>query len=424
MRLINVQSLLDFEEKDIIPQTKVVQNFSDESIGDTQYATISHCWCKTLGEELQFKEMDQLAGHDASKLRRRFGYKKIVESCLKARDDELEWLWVDPCCVAKVNIIELSEAINSMYRWFENSARCYAYLHDVDGSSLPIEADTRRFPDTNGWPAWFSCSWALPQLIAPKNVEFFNRNWDRIGEKEDLASTLARITQIPEDILAYGLPHPDDPCRPSVAQIMSWAADREGNQVEDRTYAITGLFGVHTPVKYGEKKGAFHHLQVSILKEYNDHSIFAWSSNRTLGFGSVLADDPNDFRDCGDLLRLDPLVAFVKECPDAETEIEDHETFQVTPGKGIEIWLPAVGWSSFSSHVQVKLACCREFGNGELITLDLAAVSSTDNTSFVREFEDIAPLPDQPRFQKLSLDLRDVRHIESYGSLKTSSSKV
>ncbi|KAG6326899.1 hypothetical protein ID866_12191 [Astraeus odoratus] len=169
---------------------------------------------------------------------------------------------------------------------------------------------------------------------------------------------------------------------------MSWAADRKGSQLEDRAYALAGLFGVYIAVKYEEEERASNRLQVAILKEYNDHSIFAWSPRQRTGHGSVLANYPSDFRDCNDLLRQDPSAAFINVCLDAKTNIEDHESFQVTSEKGIEIWLPVTGCFSIQKyHIQAKLACCRESGNGEPITLNLVAVSSTDDSLFFREFD-------------------------------------
>jgi hypothetical protein len=51
------------------------------------------------------------------------------------------------CCIDKTSTAELSEAINSMFRWYREAHVCYAYLTDV------VEADqldgSRWF--TRGW---------------------------------------------------------------------------------------------------------------------------------------------------------------------------------------------------------------------------------------------------------------------------------
>ena len=83
---------------------------------------------------------------------------------------------------------ELSEAINSMYRWYENAQVCYAYLHDVLDLSFPVARNNERY--ATSWPEWFSRGCTLQEMIAPSNVQFFNKTWQHIGDKR----TLARIS--------------------------------------------------------------------------------------------------------------------------------------------------------------------------------------------------------------------------------------
>ena len=165
---------------------------------------------------------------------------------------------MDTCCIDKRSSAELSEAINSMYRWYENAQVCYAYLHDVLDSSFPVACNNERY--ANGWPEWFLRGWMLQEMIAPSNVQFFNTTWQAIGDKRMLASTLKEITGVPEHVLKDGL-YGDRPC---VAQIMSWAANRMTTRVEDRAYSLMGLLDVNMPMLYGEGKKAFHRLQLEM----------------------------------------------------------------------------------------------------------------------------------------------------------------
>ena len=113
-------------------------------------------------------------------------------------------------------------------------------------------------------------------MIAPRNLHFFNKDWKSIGDKQSLAGTLGWITEVPEHILADGL----DGNRPCVAQIISWAANRTTTRVEDcRAYSLMGLLDVNMPMLYGERKKAFHCLQLEIIRSSNDQSIFAWGFN-------------------------------------------------------------------------------------------------------------------------------------------------
>ena len=255
--------------------TKVLEFYADER--KTEYAILSHRWQE--GREVGYEEMVRLAETDQKEreeIRERAGYQKILQSCKQAKKDGYRWLWIDTCCIDKRSSAELSEAINSMYRWYENSTVCYAYLHDVDGSSFPTEPDTTRYPTSNGWPEWFSRGWTLQEMIAPSDVWFFNKDWKPINNKKVLGHTLARITRVPERILTDGL----SSNRPCVAQIMSWAADRTTSRDEDRAYSLLGLLDVNMPMLYGEGKKAFRRLQLEIIRMSNDQSIFAWGCGR------------------------------------------------------------------------------------------------------------------------------------------------
>ena len=402
MRLINVKAFLDFGSEDDHGNT-VLKCFNDEELRGIRYAIMSHCWCAagSVGE-MQFRELDEATFETVRDLRNRPGYQKIVESCLLTHKEGLEWLWVDTCCIMRESETELSEAVNSMYQWYRNSEICFAYLHDVK-FPLPPEPNTEMFPTSSSLPQWFSCSWTLQELLGARVIRFFDQDWHLIGDKDKLAPKLADITGIPADILTNGLPHPDDPCRPSAAQIMSWAADRKATTREDRAYALMGIFEVHMPTKYGEHERAFYRLQVSIMKEYNDHSIFAWFGKSRPGI--ILADDPSYFRGSADVVKLDPCDAFIRECPGANEYVEDHEFFEVTK-EGVEIWLPIILGHDASSQpcVQAKLACCRD-KTEELITLNL--LSGLPNTLYFRGFGTFYPESKDLTFEKLCLALGD-----------------
>ena len=175
-----------------------------------------------------------------------------------------------------------------MYRWYENAKVCYAYLHDVPDPWFPTTSDHGRYYDFLGRPEWFSRGWTLQELIAPDNVQFFNKDWQCIGDKRTLAPTLQNITGVPEHILVDGL-HGNRPC---VAQIMSWAGRRKTTRVEDRAYSLMGLLGVNMSMLYGEGKKAFHRLQLEIIRASNDQSILAWYCWQR---GSIFAGDPSFF---------------------------------------------------------------------------------------------------------------------------------
>jgi hypothetical protein len=112
--------------------------FSGDNI--PQYAILSHRW-----GEGEVTLADLMDGTGKSKA----GYGKIRFCGEQARVDRLQYFWVDTCCIDKSNSVELAEAINSMFRWYQDAAKCYVYLPDV--SRKPLDTDKFNEP----WEAKF-----------------------------------------------------------------------------------------------------------------------------------------------------------------------------------------------------------------------------------------------------------------------------
>ena len=333
-------------------RTRVLEFHDDET---TEYTILSHRWINPT--EVDYEEMVNLAKmnvEDRNEIRRRRGYKKILDTCAQTRRDGYEWMWVDTCCIDKRSSAELSEAINSMYRWYANSRVCYVYLHDVH-DSFPTRMDNKEYYKSDGWPEWFSRGWTLQEMIAPSNVQFFNTNWTCIGDKHALARTLAEITRVPEHILKEGL----DGNRPCVAQIFSWASRRKTSRVEDRAYSLMGLLDVNIPMLYGEGKKAFHRLQLEIIRTSNDQSIFAWTSNPFGGrTSSVLADNPSFFQNCSEieLMDHDEFIQFVRDKILEELSQDSFGVFPTTD-RGIHIWMLLSSYRGSDSLFRAYLPC-------------------------------------------------------------------
>lgn len=110
----------------------------------------------------------------------------------------------DTICIDKTSSAELSEAINSMYRWYQESVVCYAYLDDVSSSDAlnPCSGRESEFSRSR----WFTRGWALQELIAPPVVVFLDQKWQEIGTKSSLQGAISAITGIPTSILLRGGP--------------------------------------------------------------------------------------------------------------------------------------------------------------------------------------------------------------------------
>ena len=243
------------------------------------YAILSHTWKQ---EEILLADIRD--GTAASKK----GYAKLIGCCKKAAEHGFDWVWIDTCCIDKTSSAELSEAINSMYAWYESSTTCLAYLQDVSVSQGGGKHYIRQFTRSR----WFERGWTLQELLAPHNVEFYTCEWEEIGSKTSLSGRLAIKTKIPKEIL-YGADISDY----NVAQRMSWASTRRTTRVEDMAYCLMGLFKVNMPLLYGEGQKAFYRLQEQIMKQQEDYTIFAWKSPNLMEamLRGALASSPKEF---------------------------------------------------------------------------------------------------------------------------------
>ena len=108
--------------------------------------------------------------------------------------------------------MELSEAINSTYTWYEAADVCYAYLCDV------LDDDNPFAPDSSfSRSVWHTRGWTLQELLAPQRVVFLSTSWCFIGTKDALAIPLVHCTGINFDALLW----PKKAAVKSVAQRMS-----------------------------------------------------------------------------------------------------------------------------------------------------------------------------------------------------------
>lgn len=148
---------------------------------------------------------------------------------------------------------------------------------------------------------WFNRGWTLQELIAPQNVIFYNKRWVEIGTRETRRDIIGKITGIDRHFFTHGVLS-----RYSIAQKMSWAANRVTTRIEDQAYCLLGLFGVNMPLLYGEGEMAFIRLQEEIMRRTNDQSIFAWFEPTTRRRTGFLASSPVCFANSGSVTVYQP----------------------------------------------------------------------------------------------------------------------
>ena len=273
-----------------------------ESNDIPRYAILSHTWGSD-NEELNFHDICNAGGiyrreidrktrevhhkpiasrtmatsereHSIAVAKTKAAHSKLQFCGDKATRDDISYFWIDSCSINKDSSAGLSEALNSMFRWYQQAAKCYVYLSDfsADGHDLAIMTPEEWW---SGWMAsfrsfkWFTRGWVrthktlhshydprvnvmqtVQELVAPKTVEFFTKDGHLIGTKDSLNALLSDITSIPVDALVgrrlldqFG-----------VQERLSWAAGRRTKREEDSAYSLLGLFGIFMPPIYGEGK--------------------------------------------------------------------------------------------------------------------------------------------------------------------------
>lgn len=317
---------------------------SDSSYETPSYAILSHRW---VGREVVFGDFntvskDQLRGvPKANPLPKNTGdienvgdgseasIYKIAGACaqVRQRTPGIRHLWIDTVCINKDDLRELSTALNSMFKWYHNAAICYVYLYDVTWN----EADSdQQFLKSK----WFTRGWTLQELLAPKNIEFYDRDWRYIGTKESLMNQIVEATGIAKEHLL------GDFRTASIAQKMSWLSRRTTAIIEDRAYCMLGLFGVFLDARYGRGGDEFLRLQREIFVSTPagaifDESMFAWQTD-LIETSGLLAPAPSCFRNSGHILFVPRLA----KSRNVATQTLDGMV--IDPTMGINFHIPSV----------------------------------------------------------------------------------
>jgi hypothetical protein len=344
MRLVNTTTLrVEYFVDDVVPS----------------YAILSHTWDR---EEITLEDMTNVSLHS------RPSFKKIRESSAIAARSGYSYIWIDTCCIDKSSSAELSEAINSMFKYYQRAGICYAHLADVQ-AELP-EVGQGSLAASR----WFTRGWTLQELIAPEDIHFYSSDWHFLGSRVSLGRSISTITGIDDKILQHSIALTDI----SVAKRMSWAAQRNTTRAEDIAYCLLGIFNINMPLLYGEGERSFLRLQEQIVQNTADHSLFAWSpisprpegqSRRGIG---VLACHPQEFTSCANFVPLEGYTPLY----------EDDEPYAMT-NKGLQIRLPLIPKKGSDLFLAV-LSCRKEGDFSGPLAIPVIAVPSSEGKVFVR----------------------------------------
>lgn len=135
MRLLNTSTL-------------ELEDVGDGSYQYDQYAILSHTWGT---REVTFHDISRgpLANDASDKPIDARAWTKVRRSCEIAAEAGYRHIWIDSCCIDKTSSAELSEAINSMFRWYAEADICIAYLEDVPSDETDLQ---NRFTQSR----WFT----------------------------------------------------------------------------------------------------------------------------------------------------------------------------------------------------------------------------------------------------------------------------
>ena len=270
MRLLKLSSddELSFTE-DILDENKI-----------PRYAILSHTWKE--GEEVTFDEFSS----ESSKSKA--GYAKIWFCAQQAKRDGLEYFWVDTCCINKANAVEVQDAINYMFRWYQEAAQCYVYLADVSVQKRKADNENFQYP----WEPlfqqsrWFTRGWTLQELIAPPTVTFFSKEENWLGDKKTLERHIHEITGVPIQALQGAPLHGF-----SKEDRLSWSRARHTTRKEDKAYSLLGIFGIFMVPNYGEgEENAFRRLRKEINESLGREVLSLDSDQRQILLDSLRFD--------------------------------------------------------------------------------------------------------------------------------------
>jgi hypothetical protein len=274
--------------KGIKEDTQILHDVAVRSIvlENTKYAILSHTWLRESDSEISYGDW-QIGQHDTQKP----GYQKLANFCKSAWIDHgLSFGWMDTVCINKDSSSELDESIRSMYKWYQDSDVCISYL-----------AGTVTLGDVHR-DAWFTRGWTFQELLAPRRMSFYNKDWKKFVRYSDpgnkynpyILKQIYKATTITEDELRF-------PTKLSISRKMQLAAKRNVMREEDIAYSLMGICNVSISIAYGEgARRAFFRLMTEVLNTSSQVVDF-FNCAQTDG-RSIIPSGPSAYLQCSEAI--------------------------------------------------------------------------------------------------------------------------
>lgn len=358
------------------------------------YAILSHRWLEDANHEVLFADIEEIdevistttsathvgtirnAQYTGVPPKFKIGFAKLKGAALQALHDGYHYVWVDTCCMDKNSSAELSEAINSMWKWYSASSICYVYLSDVS------DVESKDFDSEFGKSQWWKRGWTLQELLAPSRLTFFSATWHVVGHKKGLDKEISIITGISPNAINGTI----SLYRYSIAQRMSWASRRTTTRIEDIAYCLMGIFDVHMPLLYGEGKNAFLRLQQEIMKNSDDETIFAWLPQWNIDYYGMLTDEPASFCSAHHIVPLQ--------------DAEYREPFIMT-NKGVSITLQLHQMHQNKDFYRAILQCVNMATGGKPIEICLQKLSEAGEQYARNTLHPGMPIHEEPVVKRI-----------------------
>lgn len=252
------------------------------------YAAVSHC---REDSEITINDLQSLDTQDLKADSKRASFAWINRACSEALAFGVGKLWVDSLCIDRSSTAALSEAINSMFQIYQGSEVCLVHLSDIDSEKQSLDNPGHYIQHSR----WTSRVWMLQELIASENLQFYDNQWKRVGNKTSLLSYLSRSLQIDRVVLENS----EHLLQFSIGERMCWASGLSAIQQEDVAYSLLGIFGVSMTIIYGEGSKAFVRLQEVILEDTDDATLLAWKSTGDEKYRGLFAHSPSEYKHFG-----------------------------------------------------------------------------------------------------------------------------
>jgi hypothetical protein len=346
-----------FTKMRLLNTTTFELHFGDQEYFKSQgYAILSHRW---VGAEITFDQIQKHAAElrtvgEKEKQSSSFQLDKIRGACATAHQLGFTWIWIDNCCINKASATEESESINSMFKWYRDAQVCITYLSDVrlgapsgppsyeatkaasEGKSLIATHNHEkevpsmfRSVSSQSPSEWFSRGWTLQELLAPREMRFYDSVWTYMGTKTSLAHEIENVTGIEIQYL-IGSRHFR---KASIATKMSWQAGRTTARIEDIAYSMLGLFNIMMVPQYGEGQRAFMRLQHQLQSMQPDESLFAWRMpNSSAGDQYDVEASPDTVWASDEWGLLAPTPDWFKSCGNVSIEEDSLNIRRPTEG--------------------------------------------------------------------------------------------